>query len=113
MRGPCRVARKSLAWNAVRSLALKCMAPDPNDFIQDQIHLHGRLRAARYLTCSEYSIEHEDGFAYVVTDPRAEADGPIRSVELTHGRDQMLNVDFEQRMTSQRFLTIRVLIFLR
>jgi len=79
------------------------MAPDPNDFIQDQIHLHGRLRAARYLTCSEYSIEHEDGFAYIVTDPRAAADGPIRSVELTHGRDQMLNVDFEQRMTSQCF----------
>ena len=79
------------------------MAPDPNDFIQEQIHVHGRLRAARYLTCSEYSIEHEDGFAYVVADPRAETDGPIRSVELTHGRDQMLNVDFEQRMTSQCF----------
>lgn len=79
------------------------MAPDPNDFIQDQIHMHGRLRAARYLTCSEYSIEHEDGFAYVVADPRAETDGPIRAVELTHGRDQMLNVDFEQRMTSQSF----------
>jgi hypothetical protein len=29
--------------------------------------------------------------------------GPIRSVELTHGRDQTLNVDFEQRMTSQCF----------
>jgi hypothetical protein len=79
------------------------MAPDPNDFIQDQIHLHGRLKAARYLTCSEYSIEHEDGFAYLVADPRAETDGPIRAVELTHGRDQMLNVDFEQRMTSQCF----------
>jgi hypothetical protein len=79
------------------------MAPDPNDFIQKQIHQHGRLRAARYLTCSEYSIEHEDGFAYVVADPRAEMDGPIRSVELTHGHDQMLSVDFEQRMTSQSF----------
>ncbi len=81
------------------------MASDPNDFIQEQIHVHGPLRAARYLTCSEYSIEHEDGFAYVVADPRAETDGPIRSVELTHGRDQMLNVDFEQRMTSQCFST--------
>jgi hypothetical protein len=81
------------------------MAPDPNDFIQTQIHQHGRLRAARYLTCSEYSIEHEDGFAYVVADPRAETDGPIRSVELTHGRDQMLSVDFEQRLTSQSFST--------
>jgi hypothetical protein len=81
------------------------MALDPNDFIQDQIRVHGRLRAARHLTCSEYSIEHEDGFAYVVADPRAETDGPICSVELTHGRDQMLNVDFEQRMTSQSFST--------
>lgn len=81
------------------------MASDPNDFIQNQIHQHGRLRAARHLTCSEYSIEHEDGFAYVVADPRAEIDGPIRSVELTHGRDQMLNVDFEQRMTSRSFST--------
>jgi hypothetical protein len=81
------------------------MAPDPNDFIQTQIHQHGPLRAARYLTCSEYSLEHEDGFAYVVADPRAAIDGPIRSVALTHGRDQMLKVDFEQRLTSQRFLT--------
>jgi hypothetical protein len=72
------------------------MAPDPNDFIQTQIHQHGPLRAARYLTCSEYSLEHEDGFAYVVADPRAAIDGPIRSVALTHGRDQMLRVDFEQ-----------------
>ena len=85
--------------------ALQCMTPDPNDFIQDQIHVHGRLKAARYLTCSEYSIEHEDGFAYVVADPCAESDGPIRSVELTHGRDQMLNIDFEQRMTSRCFST--------
>jgi hypothetical protein len=84
-----------------------CMASNPNDFIQRQVFEHGRLRAARFLTCSEYSIEHEDGFAYVVADPRAETDGPIRSVELTNGRDQTLTVDFEQQVMSHCFSSDR------
>ena len=104
------IAQESRAFghggrNADSRPAFMDMALDPNDFIRSQIRRHGRLRAARYLTCSEYSIEHDDGFAYVVADPRAAIDGPIRSVELTYGHEQTLTVDFEQRMTSQRFST--------
>jgi len=65
-----------------------------DELIQRNIHSHGRIKAARLLTCSEFSIEHQDGFAYVVSDPRVEEEGPIQSVQLVDDRDQGLVTDF-------------------
>ena len=65
-----------------------------DQLIQENIYSHGRIKAARLLTCSEFSIEHADGFAYVVSDPRAGEEGGIQSVELFDGLDQGLATDF-------------------
>jgi len=65
-----------------------------DQLIQENIYSHGRIKAARLLTCSEFSVEHEDGFAYVVSDPRTAEEGPIQSVALVEDQKQGLATDF-------------------
>jgi hypothetical protein len=75
----------------------------PNSTIQRHIDAHGRIEAVQRMTDSEYSVKHTDGFAYIVKDARAAAEGPIRSVELIVG-NQVLAVHFERLWTSRSFI---------
>ena len=62
--------------------------------IQQSIYSHGRIKAVRLLNCNEFMVEHADGFAAVIDDPRTGPEGPIQSVELVDGPDQGLVTDF-------------------
>jgi hypothetical protein len=65
-----------------------------DELIQQNIHSHGRIKVVRLLTCSEFSVEHVDGFAAVIADPRAATEGPIQSVALVDDPHQGLATDF-------------------
>ena len=64
------------------------------DRIQQNIYDHGRIRKVRLLNGNEYAIQYADGHAYVVSDPRVGSEGPIESIQLSDGLDQMLTTNF-------------------
>lgn len=55
---------------------------DTRELLEKNFIGHGRFKALRLLNCREYSVEHQDGYAYVVRDSRSGDEGPIQSVEL-------------------------------
>jgi hypothetical protein len=64
------------------------------DLIQQHIYEHGRIRKVRLLNRSEYAVQYSDGFAHVLSDPRIGSEGPIESIKLSDGLDQMLTTNF-------------------
>lgn len=67
---------------------------EPQDTIQENIYQHGRIQKVRLLNGNEYAVRYADGYADVVSDPRIGSEGPIKSIELSEGPDQMLTTNF-------------------
>ena len=67
---------------------------EPQELIQKNIYQHGRINKVRLLSGNEYAVQYADGYADVVSDPRIGSEGPIKSIELSEGPDQMLTTNF-------------------
>jgi hypothetical protein len=76
---------------------------EPQDTIQENIYQYGRIKAARLITGNEFAAEYADGYSQVLSDPRIGSEGPIKSVELGEGLDQMLATNFENLWSTAIF----------
>jgi hypothetical protein len=80
---------------------------EPQDFIQKNIYQHGRIQKVRLLSGNEYAVQYADGHADVVSDPRIGSEGPIQSVNLNNGPDQMLTTNFADLASTAIFVDER------
>jgi len=76
---------------------------EPHALIQQSIYEHGRITQVQLLNGNDYAVRYADGHAEVVSDPRVGSNGPIISIELRDGPDQMLMTNFENLWSATIF----------